>query len=1014
MTSQRSRILAVALAIAALVLLLGARAAAASTQTVTFDDASVSPGDFVTTQYASSAGVEFHDPNGQYGTNGFLPYVVADSGAHSSPNVGDIDTCQGGCGEFFYNPYTRGYLDTYASGISVYVGYRNVNGFPNNDTAQVSLTAYDSSNNQVGSTASTTVTKAGGFIQLSVTSGSANIAYFDVKAPATNDAGKPIAIDDLAITRPATPPPPDFTLGTTLPAVGMIAGDSVDVPIDVHRANGSNGNVSLSVASTPPRPLMTTSISPNPVTGTNSSTTMTVATNKDLPTSDTTLTVTGTPDSGAGSSSRTLKVKVHVEANCDRLVGASYISARTDGCFQRTSRGEEAQNTEVDVNGLAFTPLTTTGNGSDLIIDTSARTIKSEGNYRVSVMGQPDLELYSGRITWDLGGAVGDPKTVVDYDTNFQGKVKLKGLPIGHTKIALTKDDHARVTATVNLPFWPFKYFDSLSASPTFVTDNYHGANFGGLEIKFDKVEALGIGLKDVDINYVSGNTWSGRATVVLPFAPPLEIGAGIGLKDGDLDFLAGSVNGLNIQVGEGIFLQKIGFEADLHPPALSGTLGFSAGPDIAGKTAVSVDGTLKVTLADPFVVEVDGTAKVADKFKLGDAFVRYTSTGLFELGGKVSWELGVGSIEGHISGWLQDASAFDVEGSVQGCIHVPFFPDPCASASALVSSVGIAACVDLSVVSGGIGYYWGGSFDLFGGSCDLGPWRPAKSSLLRTAAGTAQRFTLPKGLPSVAFAVDGAGAAPSVTLAGPHGESVSVSNSQPFVRKPGIVATMDDNGTTYIEIKRPSAGVWTLTNNGAVAIRRVRESFGLPKPSVHAKVTGHGYKRTLRWHLKPINGQQVRFAEIGKGVRHLIKKTRAKSGHVNFHPAPGPGGKRQIVALVVQNGLPRTHLTVASYKAPATLRPAKPRHLRIRRHGTKLTITWRAPQQGFRHAVEVTIGKGKRVVFVVSAKKKSLTVKHVPRRYGAKVLIAGLTQANGRGPAAKASIKPFRKKRKH
>ena len=100
--------------------------------------------------------------------------------------------------------------------------------------------------------------------------------------------------------------------------------------------------------------------------------------------------------------------------------------------------------------------------------------------------------------------------------------------------------------------------------------------------------------------------------------------------------------------------------------------------------------------------------------------------------------------------------------------------------------------------------------------------------------------------------------------------------------------------------------------------------------------------------------------------------------------------------------------------KAPATLRPAKPRHVRIRRHGTNLTITWRAPQQGFRHAVEVTIGKGKRVVFVVSAKKKSLTVKHVPRRYGAKVLVAGLTQANGRGPAAKASIKPFRKKRKH
>src|SRR5207248_9722904 len=133
------------------------------------------------------------------------------------------------------------------------------------------------------------------------------------------------------------------------------------------------------------------------------------------------------------------------------------------------------------------------------------------------------------------------------------------GLPIGHTKIALTTDGQAPVTATVNLPFWPFNYFDSLSASPTFVTDNYRGANFGGMELKFDKVEVLGLGLKDVDINYVSGNTWSGRATVVLPFTPPFEVGAGIGLKNGDLDFLAGSVNGLNEPIGEGIFLQKIG-----------------------------------------------------------------------------------------------------------------------------------------------------------------------------------------------------------------------------------------------------------------------------------------------------------------------------------------------------------------------------------------------------------------------------------------------------------------------
>jgi hypothetical protein len=83
---------------------------------------------------------------------------------------------------------------------------------------------------------------------------------------------------------------------------------------------------------------------------------------------------------------------------------------------------------------------------------------------------------------------------------------------------------------------------------------------------------------------------------------------------------------------------------------------------------------------------------------------------------------------------------------------------------------------------------------------------------------------------------------------------------------------------------------------------------------------------------------------------------------------------------------------------------------VRIARHGTRLVIAWRAPRQGFRHAVYVRVGKSSRLLFVVSAGKHSLTVKHVPRRYGAKVLVVGLTQANGRGPSGKASIKPRRK----
>ena len=230
----------------------------------------------------------------------------------------------------------------------------------------------------------------------------------------------------------------------------------------------------------------------------------------------------------------------------------------------------------------------------------------------------------------------------------------------------------------------------------------------------------------------------------------------------------------LNVAVGPGVFLQQIGFEVKRNPLTLAGTVGFSGGPSLAGKKAVTVGGKLTAVLADPWVVEVAGNAKVADKFTLGEAFVRYTSGGLFELGGKASWDLSVASISGSVNGFIDGGhNTFDLEGSVRGCITVKYLPDPCASASFLVSSIGIAACVDLTVVSGGVGYYWGGDFDLFGGSCDLSPWRPAQlagrggrggaGEPLRACARAAQRRLRREGV----------GDAPGLTITGPNGEKV-------------------------------------------------------------------------------------------------------------------------------------------------------------------------------------------------------------------------------------------------
>ena len=59
--------------------------------------------------------------------------------------------------------------------------------------------------------------------------------------------------------------------------------------------------------------------------------------------------------------------------------------------------------------------------------------------------------------------------------------------------------------------------------------------------------------------------------------------------------------------------------------------------------------------------------------------------------------------------------------------------------------------------------------------------------------------------------------------------------------------------------------------------------------------------------------------------MRNVIATTSAATGQANFRPAEGHAGKRKIVALVEQNGSPRTSLPAGSYRAPGRIHPARP-----------------------------------------------------------------------------------------
>ena len=999
MSGRASRLL---LGVTAAFALLGVGNALAATATVNFDDRANN--DRLSTEYHDSQGVSFTTSGDSY-----LPLVKAAPAAAHSPNNLAIYSCEGiqGCGEGFSTPRIRGVLKTSGTSVSAYVGYYS--GTSSGDSMKVRIVGYDADGNQTAASDYVTVTDGSALTQqVTATAPSGKVIdYFELVADAVGDmsAGKAMAFDDITVVTPDAPPPPNFTLNDGLTVADVLTGTSVDIPIDLNRINGSNGDITFAVSGLPTG--MTASISPNPVTGTNTTTTLTLTAAAGAAHSDqyTQITVTATPSAGAGSTARSITKQVRIRENCDRTVRFDYVDARADGCMVRSNGKLLATNEAVRINGLIIKPAD--DSMPTLVIDPQAKTIKSQDLTRpflVAIDSSPEIPIWVGPIDWSFTGTGTAPRKVVHYDASTIKK--LKGIPVTGLDVSFTQSGKSQITPTLNLAFWPFNaLFGGVTTSTQFTTDNDHGADFTGLDIKLADVNAVALELKDVELHWHEGSggeSWSGSAKVVLKFGTPYTVGAGFGIKNGSFDFLQGSVGGLNVSIGPGVFLQSIGFEVHVNPLVLAGSVGISAGPSIAGKSAVTVDGTLKATFGDPFVVEVDGGVKVADRYDIGKAFLRYSSTGLFEFGGEVHFNYWQLAITGNVTGWVSGLDAFNVDGSVKACLDI-WGPDPCGDARLVVSSKGIGGCIGVFGYHVGAGTTWDPfDPDAFTG-CDLSPYTETKPR----GTGTQTRFALPKGLPSVAWQVigDGTVPGPGVTITGPGGRTATVTKDAPLVTHDGIRAELLGDGTTFVLVRRPAAGTWTVTGDGSVPISRIREARGLPAPRIRATVTGHGRRRMLGWRMNRIKGETVTFAEVGKDVRKVIVTNVAANGSRPFRPADGPAGRRRIVALVAQDGLPRRTIVVGSYRAPGTLRPGKPRRLRVVRRGTRLVVSFRPHPAGFRHAVYVRLTDGRRLLRVVAPKRRSVTITGVAASVGGRVAVRDLSRGNAPGPIARTRI---------
>ena len=446
--------------------------------------------------------------------------------------------------------------------------------------------------------------------------------------------------------------------------------------------------------------------------------------------------------------------------------------------------------------------------------------------------------------------------------------------------------------------------------------------------------------------------------------------------------------------------------------------INLTAGPKIGAlPRALALDGKfiyIAETGGDPAKFGLTGKASVAG-YELASAGMEYHTNGYFHAFGKIGFFVDAKNeygVVGAVDGWVTK-TRFNLEGAVT--LKTPGFS---LGAKGVVSSVGLAGCATIkggwfNGFSAGAGFKWNAkSIDWFGGSCDLGPYR---AEALTSQAGGSRSVELTRGQAAASFAIRGAGAAPRVTLTGPGG-AVVTTPAVPggSVRDDRFLLIQDDlAATTYIVVAKPAGGTWTVTvQPGSVPVTSVDQADALPPIDVRAQVRGKRAKQRLRWSMTARPGQVVRFVERSSTVARVLKETSAASGTVSFSPADGPRGKRTIEAIVEQGGLVRKVVPVASFVAPAPVRPAAPKRVRAKLRRGKLVVTWAASAGATRYRVLATVNGGRRTLVTATKSRRSATIRDVFAEAPVKVAVFGVDSADRSGKAGRTSLKVKRAKK--
>jgi len=148
-----------------------------------------------------------------------------------------------------------------------------------------------------------------------------------------------------------------------------------------------------------------------------------------------------------------------------------------------------------------------------------------------------------------------------------------------------------------------------------------------------------------------------------------------------------------------------------------------------------------------------------------------------------------------------------------------------------------------------------------------------------------------------------------------------------------------------------------------------------------------------------------------------VIGSTTAGNGTIRFTPAAGPGGPRELVAEITENGVPivlspsapvgrSAQRILARYIAPGPRVLARVTGIRVRHVGTAVLVSFGGVAGAHRYAVAATLSNGQHALIFTA--RPRLTISGVPGEFGGRIAIQAL--GNGAttrsGPTVIATVR--------